>query len=93
MNIQDLDTLQAGDVLRYRWNDPNPLEMRLYRVASVYPSSHELGAHLALVQLHRLNDNHYLSDATATCLSERDNTLTLFLPELALSFRAATAQL
>lgn len=87
MKLQDLDALQAGDILRYRWDSPNPSNRRLFRVVTVHPSSHELGAYLALIELFHLNNTHYLTKTGALCLAEKwlDNTLALFLPDLTLA--------
>ena len=93
MNIQDLDTLQVGDMLRYRWDDPDRSQWRLYRVANVHPSSHELGAYLALVELRSFNTMNYLTTGGALSLAEKwhNNTLALFLPDLALAPKTVKA--
>jgi len=92
VRIQDLDALQVGDMLRYRWNDPDRSQWRLYRVASVHPSSHELGAYLALVPLRSFNTMNYLTTGGTLCLTEKwlDNTLALFLPDLTLAPKTVT---
>lgn len=86
MRLQDLDTLQVGELLHYAYMPDNRLfgpVSRVYRVASVQTNATPTGAGVELVELRRMPSGHHFAvTGGAIWANDYDGTLGEILPNL-----------